>query len=135
MTEHRDQTVLCLAICAAFGASLLAISEHVRCMEAGYSLGASRREETVLRREAMQAERALAAVRSPSVVVARAKAWDLGLDYFAGAPAFAATPAAPSATAGAVVPVPAARVSAARVPAGAAPSTRGGATRAQDVRR
>ena len=126
MTEQRDQTVLCLALCAAFGASLLAISEHVRCMEAGYSLGASRREETVLRREAMQAERALAAVRSPTVVVARAKAWNLGLDYFAGAPAFSGTPP---------VTTPLAPAPASRAPVGAGPATRGAAARSQDVRR
>lgn len=87
MSLHRERTVLGLAVCAAFTAALLAISEHVRSMEAGYGLGASQREEAVLRREAMKAERSLASARSPNAVIARAKAWNLGLDYFVDAPA------------------------------------------------
>lgn len=85
--KQKDTTVLGLAVCAAFGAALLAIAEHVRCMEAGYGLGAARREHQVLLREAVQAERKLAAARSPSAVVARAKAWNLGLDHYSSQPA------------------------------------------------
>lgn len=98
--KQKDTTVLGLAVCAAFGAALLAIAEHVRWMEAGYGLGAARREHQVLLREAVQAERKLAAARSPSAVVARAKAWNLGLDHYSSQPALppssVAVPAAPA---------------------------------------
>lgn len=102
--KQKDTTVLGLAVCAAFGAALLAIAEHVRCMEAGYGLGAARREHQVLLREAVQAERKLAAARSPSAVVARAKAWNLGLDHYSSQPALPPS----SAAAAVAAPAPAA---------------------------
>lgn len=120
--KQKDTTVLGLAVCAAFGAALLAIAEHVRWMEAGYGLGAARREHQVLLREAVQAERKLAAARSPSAVVARAKAWNLGLDHYSSQPALppssvvTATPAAaqPAKPAASAAAAPSANVAARR---------------------
>jgi hypothetical protein len=102
MKQPHDRTLLALAAACAFGTSLLAISEHVRCMEAGYGLGAARREHQVLHREALAAERKLAAARSPAAVLARCKAWNLGLDHWSSKPALPPAPVA--AAPAAVVP-------------------------------
>lgn len=122
--KQKDTTVLGLAVCAAFGAALLAIAEHVRWMEAGYGLGAARREHQVLLREAVQAERKLAAARSPSAVVARAKAWNLGLDHYSSQPALPPSSVAAPAVAPAVAPAPvAAQPAKPAAPASTAPTT------------
>ncbi len=115
--KQKDTTVLGLAVCAAFGAALLAIAEHVRWMEAGYGLGAARREHQVLLREAVQAERKLDAARSPTAVVARAKAWNLGLDHYSSQPALppsSVVTATPAATPAAAQAAPSANVAARR---------------------
>lgn len=79
---HRDYRMLAVATASAFCAAMLAISEHAAGIEAGYELGAARREGAVLRREAENADRRVAMLRLPTAVAMRAEAvHKLGLQH------------------------------------------------------
>jgi hypothetical protein len=77
--RDRDGRGFALGIAAAFTSAMLAIAGHTDQVEEGYRLAAARREGEVLRREALQAERRVAALRVPTAVVHRAGAMQLGL--------------------------------------------------------
>lgn len=78
---NRDARGLLVAVAAAFGAGLLAISEHAERVEQGYRLAAARAEGEVLRREAMHAERRVALLSLPKVATERAVAMKLDLGH------------------------------------------------------